>query len=328
MGAAEDVARCRRQHFGEEKFSKSRVTSAFRRARCSRFPLGCAALVGVAQGRRYPTDLTDRQWAMLEPLLPKTAPVAPGGRPLLHSKREIVNAILYLTRAGCAWRMMPKDLPHWRTVYGYFVDWRDDGTLDLIHDTLREELRKKTEKPDGTKRKAEPSAGIIDSQSLRGADTVGKDTRGYDAGKKVQGRKRHIVTDTLGLLLVVVVTAASVQDRDGGVDALKAAHGWYPRLRHVFADGGYAGGLVVRARRYWTMTLEIVSKPKDQRGFAILPRRWVVERTLAWLMRWRRLVRDYERLPETHEAFVKWAMIGLMLNRLARPPGRRPWAPP
>ena len=114
--------------------------------------------------------------------------------------------------------MMPKDLPHWRTVYGYFVDWRDDGTLDLIHDTLREELRKKTEKPDGTKRKAEPSAGIIDSQSLRGADTVGKDTRGYDAGKKVQGRKRHIVTDTLGLLLVVVVTAASVQDRDGGVD--------------------------------------------------------------------------------------------------------------
>jgi len=284
--------------------------------------------VYVVQGRRYPTDLTDRQWAMVEPLLPETVPIAPGGRPPLHAKREIISAILYLTRAGCAWRMLPTDLPPWRTVYGYFVDWRDDGTLDLIHDTLREDLRKKTQRPDGTKRRAEPSAGIIDSQSLRGADTVGRDSRGYDAGKKVQGRKRHIVTDTLGLLLVVVVTAASVQDRDGGVDALKLAHGWYPRLRHVFADGGYAGRLVVRARRYWKMTVEIVSKPKDQRGFAVLPRRWVVERTLSWLMRWRRLVRDYERLPETHEAFVKWAMIGLMLNRLARPPGRRPWAPP
>lgn len=282
----------------------------------------------VAQGRRYRTDLTDRQWAMLEPLLPETVPVAPGGRPPLYSKREIVNAILYLTRAGCAWRMMPKDLPHWRTVYGYFVDWNNDGTLDLIHDTLREELRQKTKKPDGTKRQAEPSAGIVDSQSLRGADTVGKDRRGFDAGKKVQGTKRHIVTDTLGLLLVVVVTAASVQDRDGGQLALELAHGWYRRLVHVFADGAYAGRLVEWARTKCKVTIEVVSRPKDQRGFSVLPRRWVVERTLAWLMRWRRLVRDYERLPETHEAFVKWAMIGLMLNRLARPPGRRPWAPP
>lgn len=283
----------------------------------------------VATGRRYPSDLTDRQWAIIEPLLPKTVPAAPGGRPPEYSKREIVNAILYLTRAGCAWRMLPKDFPHWRTVYGYFADWRDDGTLDLIHDTLREELRQKTtNRTTGKPRKAEPSAGIVDSQSLRGADTVGKDSRGYDAGKKVSGRKRHIVTDTLGLLLVVVVTAASVQDRDGGVEALKLAHGWYPRLRHVFADGGYAGRLVERARRYWKMTVEIVAKSKGQRGFSVLPRRWVVERTFAWLMRWRRLVRDYEGLPGTHEAFVKWAMVGLMLNRLARPPGRRPWAPP
>ncbi len=281
----------------------------------------------MASGRRYPSDLTDRQWAIVEPLLPETEPAAPGGRPPLYSKREIVNAILYLTRAGCAWRMLPRDFPHWRTVYGYFADWRDDGTLDLIHDTLREELRKKA-KVAGKPRKAEPSAGIIDSQSLRGADTVGKDSRGYDAGKKVSGRKRHIDTDTLGLLLVVVVTAASVQDRDGGAQVLDLAHDWYPRLRHIFADGGYAGRLVEMARRCWAMTVEVVSKSKDQRGFAVLPRRWVVERTFAWLMRWRRLVRDYERLPETHEAFVKWAMVGLMLNRLARAPGRRPWAPP
>jgi transposase len=266
----------------------------------------------VPSKRRYPSDLTDRQWAIIEPLLPETVPAAPGGRPPLHAKREIVNAILYLTRAGCAWRMLPKDLPPWRTVYGYFVAWRDDGTLDLIHDTLREQLRTKSKKS-GRPRDPEPSAGIIDSQSLRGADTVGKDSRGYDAGKKVSGRKRHIVTDTLGLLLVVTVTAASVQDR---------------RLVHVFADGAYAGRLVEWARTKCKITIEVVSRPKDQHGFSVLPRRWVVERTLAWLMRWRRLVRDYERLPETHEAFVKWAMVGIMLNRLARPPGRKAWAPP
>jgi transposase len=264
---------------------------------------------------------------MIEPLLPETVPAAPGGRPPLHGKREIVNAILYLTRTGCAWRMLPKDLPPWRTVYGYFAAWRDDGTLDLIHDTLRDELRRKAKRA-GKPRKAQPSGGIVDSQAIRGADTVGKASRGYDAGKKVSGRKRHIVTDTLGLLLVVMVTSAALQDRDGGTAVLSEAHRWFPRLRLVFADGGYAGRLVEQARRLWKITVQIVSKPPDQRGFSVLPRRWVVERTFAWLMRWRRLVRDYERLPETHEAFVKWAMVGLMLNRLARPPGRRPWAPP
>jgi transposase len=149
---------------------------------------------------------------------------------------------------------------------------------------------------------------------------VGAKTRGYDAGKKVNGRKRHIVTDTLGLLLVVVVTAASVQDRDGGASVLRLAHRLFPILRRVFADGGYAGRLVSKAKRHWKLTIGVVSKPAGQRGFAVLPRRWVVERTLAWLVRWRRLVRDYERFPDTHEAFVKWAMMGLMLNRLARPP--------
>lgn len=281
----------------------------------------------MAPKRRYPTDLTDRQWAIIEPLLPVVEPKAPGGRPAVYSKREIVNAILYLTRSGCAWRMLPSDLPHWRTVYGYFVDWRKDGTLDRIHDTLRAEVRRRSKKnKGGGPRTPDASAGVVDSQSLRDADTVGKASRGYDAGKKVNGRKRHIVTDTLGLLLVVMVTAASVQDRDGGADILKRAHKLFPSLRCIFADGAYAGRLVQKAKRYWKIAVEVVSKPPGQRGFAVLPRRWVVERTLSWLVRWRRLVRDYERLPETHEAFVKWAMIGLMLNRLARPPGRKAWS--
>jgi transposase len=281
----------------------------------------------MAPKRRYPTDLTNAQWAIIEALLPETEPAAPGGRPPVHSKREIVNAILYLTRSGCAWRMLPKDLPPWRTVYGYFAQWRDDGTLDLVHDTLREELRATKEKKGRKSRNPTPSGGVIDSQSLRGADTVSKATRGYDAGKKVNGRKRHIVTDTLGLLLIVMVTTASVQDRDGGADILKLTHKLVPTLRHIFADGGYAGRLVAKAKRYWKITVEVVKKPPEQHGFSVLPRRWVVERTFAWLMRWRRLVRDYERFPETHEAFVKWAMVGLMLNRLSRPPGPRPWAP-
>jgi transposase len=281
----------------------------------------------MASKRRYPTDVTDRQWTIVEPLLPETEPAAPGGRPPIHAKREIVNAILYLTRSGCAWRMLPSDLPPWGTVYGYFAQWRDDGTVDRIHDALRDQVRTTKEKKAGKPRKAEPTGGVIDSQSLRGADTVGTETRGFDAGKKVNGRKRHIVTDTIGLLLVVMVTPASVQDRDGGAAIVKLAHKLVPSLRHIFADGGYAGRLVVKAKRYWKITVEVVKKPADQVGFAVLPRRWVVERTFAWLMRWRRLVRDYERLPETHEAFVKWAMIGVMLNRLSRPPGRRPWAP-
>ena len=268
---------------------------------------------------RYPSDLTDRQWELVEPLLPGP-PAGPAGRPPEHSKREIVNAILYLTRAGCAWRMLPKDFPPWQTVYRYFRAWRQDGTLDRLHDALRERVRAKQEG-----RNPEPSAGIVDSQSVKGADTVSKGTRGYDAGKKINGRKRHIVTDTLGLLLVVLVTAASVQDRDGGRGILKLLKAALPGVRHIFADGGYQGQLIALAKRAWEIVVEVVKKPAEQVGFAVLPRRWVVERTFSWLLRWRRLVRDYERLPETHEAFVKWAMVGLMLNRLQPPPGPKPW---
>lgn len=270
--------------------------------------------------RRYPSDLTDRQWKLIESRLPDP-PVGPAGRPPKHPKREIVNAILYLNRTGCAWRMLPKDFPPWQTVYWYFRGWGEDGTLDRLHDALREQVRAKHEKRDPN-----PSAGIVDSQSLKGADTVSKDTRGYDAGKKINGRKRHIVTDTLGLLLVVMVTAASLQDRDGGRGILELLRSLVPGVRHVFADGGYQGQLIEIAKRLWGIVVEVVKKPAEQLGFAVLPRRWVVERTFSWLLRWRRLARDYERLPEVHEALVKWAMVGLMLNRLAPPPGPRPWS--
>jgi transposase len=273
----------------------------------------------MSSKRRYPTDLTDRQWRLVEPLLPEP-PAGPAGRPPKHGKREIVNAILYHVRAGGSWRMLPKDLPPWETVYGYFARWRDDGTLDALHDALREQVRAERER-----RTPAPSAGIVDSQTVKGADTVPAATRGYDAGKKLNGRKRHIVTDTIGLLLVVMVTAASIQDRDGGSGILKLLHGSLASVGLVYADGGYQGRLSALAKSTWQIVLEIVHKPADQRGFAVLPRRWVVERTFSWLLRWRRLVRDYERLPQTHEAMVKWAMVGLMLNRLAPPPGPKPW---
>jgi len=191
-----------------------------------------------------------------------------------------------------------------------------------VHDRLRDRLR------DAEGRDPMASAGVVDSQSLRAADTVGADQRGYDAGKRTNGTKRHIVVDTLGLLLVVLVTAASVQDRDGGRRLLDRLRFAMPSVALVFADGGYAGRLVRWATDRLRLMIEVVRKPADQQGFAVLPRRWVVERTLSWLMRCRRLVRDYERLPESHEAMVKWAMIGLMTRRLAPDTGRRPWTPP
>ena len=272
--------------------------------------------------RRYPTDLTDRQWGLVEPLLP-SPPRGLGGRKPKHDKREIVNAILYQVRAGGAWRMLPGDLPPWQTVYGYFRDWRADGTLDRLHDALREQVRTKQEK-----RNPEPSAGIVDSQSVKGADTVSAATRGYDAGKKINGRKRHIVVDTIGLLVIVLVTAASIQDRDGARPALAAVRDAFPTISLIWADGGYAGKLVEWAKAAARIVVEIVRKPEGQRTFEVLPRRWVVERTLAWITKCRRLDHDYERLPSTSVAMVKWAMVGLMTRRLAPAPGRQPWTSP
>lgn len=228
---------------------------------------------------------------------------------------------MYLNRAGCSWRQLPHDFPPWDLVYSYFKRWNADGTTDRIHDALRDAVR------DAGGRDPMASAGIVDAQSVKGSDTVGKDSRGYDAGKKINGRKRHIVTDTLGLLVVVLVTTAGLQDRDGGRLVLNRARMAMPSIVLVWADGGYAGKLIAFAQHYLRITVQIVKRTDKRPTFEVLPRRWVVERTLSWLMRTRRLARDYERLPEHSEAFVKWSMIGLMTRRLAPAGGRRPWQP-
>jgi len=194
----------------------------------------------MSSKRRYPSDLTDEQWALVAPQL---SGAKPGGRPLAHTLREVVNAILYLLRTGCSWRQLPKDFPPWETVYWHFKRWRDDGSLDKLHEALRERVR------EGEGRDPKPTAAIIDAQSVKGADTVGRDTRGYDAGKKVNGRKRHIVVDTIGLLVIVLVTAANVQDRDGARPTLKAVRKAFPTISLIWADGGYAGKLVQWAKR-------------------------------------------------------------------------------
>ena len=257
---------------------------------------------------RYPSDTSEEQWALIEPLLP---PVNTGGRPEKHPRREVVDAILYLVRTGCAWRQLPADFPPWQTVYWYFVRWEEAKVTEQILPVVREQLRVQ----EG--RDPEPSAGLIDSQSVKGADTVGRDTRGYDAGKKINGRKRFIVTDTLGLLLTVVVLTAGVQDRDGAKSVLLDTR-LRTRVRFIFADGGFAGRLLDWAHTILGTTLHIVRKPAGQRGFAVIPRRWAVERTFAWLTAHRRLARDYQRDPAVSEAMIRWAAINTITRRIAR----------
>jgi transposase len=256
----------------------------------------------------YPSDLTDQQWDLVEPLLP--APKT-GGRPEKHPRRLIVDAILYVVRTGCSWRQLPKDFPPWETVYWYFSRWEDAKVTEKILAAVREQLRV------AEGRNPEPSAGLVDSQTVKGADTVGADSRGYDAGKKINGRKRFIVTDTLGLLITVVVLSAGVQDRDGAKPVLLQAYLLSP-VRFVFADGAFAGRLLEWATHILRTTIHIVRKPAGQRGFAVIPRRWAVERTLAWLTAHRRLARDYERDPAVSEAMIRWAAINTITRRLAR----------
>ena len=265
--------------------------------------------------RGYDSDLTDEQWALIEPLLP---PPATAGRREKHPRREIVNAILYVVRTGCAWRLLPREFPPWQTVFWYFKRWRGDGSLDRVHDALRDRLR------DADGRDPMASAATVDAQPVKAADTVGPPPPAATTGQKVNGRKRHIVVDTLGLLLVVLVTAASVQDRDGGARVLDRLRFRMPSVAVIWADGGYAGRLVGYARQVLKVLVDIV-RTQGQHTVEVLPRRWVVERTLSWISRCRRLAHDYERLPEHSEAMVKWAMVGLMARRLAPAPGRRPW---
>jgi putative transposase len=262
--------------------------------------------------RVYPSDTTDTEWALLAPLIPVGGPVAGrGGRPVTYPRRDIVDAIRYLDHNGCVWRALPIDFPPRALVYHYFTTWTGDGTLNRIHNTLREQVRV------AEGRHPVPTAALIDAQSLRGAETVSHTHRGYDAGKKVNGRKRHIAVDTTGLLLAVAVTGADVQDRDGGHILLTALTMCFHSITHIWADSGYAGKLIDRAATLG-ITIQIVRKLAEQVGFVVLHRRWVVERSLSWITRCRRNCRDYERLPEHHAAMVQWSMIIIMTRRLAR----------
>jgi putative transposase len=262
--------------------------------------------------KSYDTDLTDAEWELICPFLPRHPPR--GNDPRIP-KREIINAIFYINRQGCAWRSLPHDFPNWSTVYGYFRMWTKAGIWQQINDTLRREVRQQAGK------NAEPTAAIIDSQSVKVIDQAGP--RGYDAGKKVNGRKRHILVDTLGLLLAVVVHSAAIQDRDGAKWVFLKAATLFPTISLVWADGGYAGQLIGWLHSWCGWILDIVRRAADQVGFQIVKKRWIVERTLGWLGHYRRLSKDYEEHTENSEAMIQIAMIQLMLHRLCRPARRQ-----
>jgi putative transposase len=263
-------------------------------------------MVGLMNRIPYLTDLTDEQWTRINDLIP---PEKPGGRHRELDMREVLNAMLYVTVSGIQWRLIPHDLPNWSSVYGYFRHWRNPGVWQRIHDTLRAPVRQQ----EG--RHKHPTAGCLDSQSVKTTQVPGD--RGYDAGKRVNGRKRHILVDTLGLLLAVVVTAASVQDRDGAKQLLTRLGGACKKLRKIWVDGGYRGALLTWVAERFRFVLHLVQRSPEQRGFAVLPRRWVVERTFSWFSLNRRLSKDYERQPESSETFISIAMTRLMLRRLA-----------
>ncbi len=259
--------------------------------------------------------MSGAEWAVCEPLLPAPAWLAGrGGRPASWCMRDIAGAIRYLTHNGPVWRALPADFPPAGTVYWWADKWQADGPAERMHDDLRDRVRATAG------RTAAPTAAIIDSQSVKGSEMIGCARRGYDAGKKINETKRHIAVDVLGLLLTVLVTAASVQDRDAARPLLWNLRKAFPSVKLAWADGGYAGTLVTWAagKLRPKLTLEIVRRPGELHTFQVLPRRWVVERTLSWITRHRRTVRDYERLAAHHETYVYWAMIIVMTRRLAR----------
>jgi transposase len=257
-------------------------------------------------GLRYASDLTDEEWALVLPWMP---PLRRLGRPRETDLREVVNALLYIARTSCQWRMLPEGFPPRSTVQGYFYDWRRNGLWQRINHHLLMCVR------EAMGREASPTAGVIDSQSVKTTESGGP--RGFDAGKKIKGRKRHILTDTSGLLVTAIVHRADIQDRDGAIPVLRSAQKPFPWLTLVFADGGYAGGKLRGAlARFGKWTIEIVRRSDHARGFKILPRRWVVERTFAWLNRNRRLAKDFETSIASAEAWIMLASVQLLLRRL------------
>ena len=262
---------------------------------------------------KYPSDLTDEEWNQIKSLVP--APKSgkgKRGRPLKRDRRFLVNAIFYVDRTGCAWRYLPKDFGPWQTVYGYFRQWSQDWTWTFIHDTVRDWLRK----TEG--RQVAPTAAIVDSQTVKTPDQAG--ARGYDAGKKIKGRKRHLAVDTLGLVLAMMITSAAIQDRDAAPTLIGALVDMFGRLQIIWADGGYLGALVrwvKELRPFGKLRLEIVRRCDHARGFKILPKRWIIERTFGWLNKSRRLCRDYEVRLDHSEAMIRICMIRLMVKRLA-----------
>jgi transposase len=261
----------------------------------------------------YPTDLSDARWALIEPVLSSwRAARAQAGLGLsepAHDLREIVNAILYVNRAGCAWQMLPHDFPPYKTVYDYYAKWEKDGTAEAIHDLLRRTVREQAGRSPG------PSAALVDAQSVKTSGNVPESSQGIDAGKKIKGRKRHIATDTLGLLLVVLVTAASVQDTPGGRAVVAELAARHPSVTRTWVDAGYHRS-VAQAGAAHGIDVEVVSKDPGRKGFRPLPKRWAVERTYGWLMLHRRLARDYETLPERSRTMIHWAMTDIMTRRL------------
>lgn len=266
--------------------------------------------------RHYPSDTTDAEWAILEPLLPKPACTRPtGGRPEKHPRRNVVDAIRYVNDNGVKWRSVPVDygIP-WRTVFGFFQRWRASGDLARIHAELHEQVRVH----DGLNPRT--VAVILDSQSVKGAETVGNGSRGFDGHKMINGRKRHLLVDMRGMPLTVMVGVASPHDSVPARDLLFRLRLTHPEVTVVWADSAYGGTLIDWARSFLGLTLKTVPRRKDQDGFAVLAKRWRVERAISWIMRARRNVRDYERLISHSDAHLTWTTITLMARRLTRPP--------
>lgn len=285
------------------------------RAEAAKASCGVSGCVCRDRARRYPSDLTDEQWEVLEPqarAVMAELRKSPAGAPMKHDLRAMLDAIGYLTRYGIEWRALPVDFPPWEAVYAFFERWSERGLPRRLADRLRGRIRV------ACGRAELPTAAVIDAQTVRGADTVAADSAGYDAGKKTKGRKRNIATDCLGLVLMVTVTSAGMQDRDAAHRLLALLREHFSTITLVWADGGYAGRLVTWAKTVLHLTITIVKRTDDTKGFVVLPRRWVVERTFGWLTRHRRLVRDYERRPEHHEAMVWWATVTIMTRRLTR----------